>query len=69
MLPGRFFSMWDILAYWLAISVGAVVDFGLRPPIQSGTSLGRGTFEIFDCPMCDISSKAGTERRPIYLSM
>jgi len=30
-LLGRFFSAWDIVAYWLAISVGALVDRGLRP--------------------------------------
>jgi hypothetical protein len=30
-LLGRFFSVWDIVAYWLAISVGALVDRGLRP--------------------------------------
>jgi hypothetical protein len=38
-LLGRFFSVWDILAYWLAISVGAVVDWHLRPRIQSDSSL------------------------------
>jgi hypothetical protein len=30
-LLGRFFSVWDIVAYWLAISVGALVDRGFRP--------------------------------------
>ena len=35
---GRFFSVWDILAYWLAVSVGAVVDWRLRPRIQSCSS-------------------------------
>src|SRR5215469_15542659 len=33
-LLGRFFSVWDILAYWLAISVGAAVEWRLRPRIQ-----------------------------------
>jgi hypothetical protein len=35
-LLGRFFSVWDIFAYWVAISVGAVVDWRLRPRVQSG---------------------------------
>jgi hypothetical protein len=26
LLLGNFFSLWDIVAYWLAIAVGAVVD-------------------------------------------
>jgi carbon starvation protein CstA len=30
-LLGRFFSVWDIVAYWFAISVGALVDRGFRP--------------------------------------
>ena len=30
LLLGRFFSVWDILAYWLAITVGAVLDGYLR---------------------------------------
>jgi hypothetical protein len=29
-LLGRFFSVWDLIAYWLAISVGALVDRRLR---------------------------------------
>jgi hypothetical protein len=29
-LLGRFFSVWDIVAYWVAVLVGAVVDGGLR---------------------------------------
>ena len=29
-LLGRVFSAWDILAYWLAIAIGAVVDWRLR---------------------------------------
>ena len=28
---GRFFSVRDILAYWLSVSVGALVDWRLRP--------------------------------------
>jgi hypothetical protein len=30
LLLGRVFSAWDILAYWLAISIGVWVDFKLR---------------------------------------
>ena len=30
LLLGRFFSVWDILAYWLAITVGSVLDGYLR---------------------------------------
>jgi hypothetical protein len=29
-LLGRFFSVWDIVAYWLAISVGALIDKVMR---------------------------------------
>ena len=32
-LLGRFFSVWDIVAYWAAISIGAVVDCRLRRPL------------------------------------
>jgi hypothetical protein len=31
LLLGRFFSVWNILAYWLAISIGAFVDRRIRP--------------------------------------
>jgi hypothetical protein len=30
LLLGRFFSPWNLLAYWLAISVGAAIDYHLR---------------------------------------
>ena len=30
LLLGRFFSVWDLIAYWLAISIGALVDRRLR---------------------------------------
>lgn len=30
LLLGRFFSVWDIVAYWFAISVGAFVDSSIR---------------------------------------
>ncbi len=30
-LLGRQFSVWDIVAYWLAISVGAFLDSRIRP--------------------------------------
>jgi len=29
LLLGRFFSVWDIVAYWLAISIGAIIDRAL----------------------------------------
>lgn len=32
LLLGRFFSVWDIVAYWLAIVVGAFADQALRLP-------------------------------------
>ena len=31
LLLGRFFSVWDIVAYWLAIVAGAIVDRRMRP--------------------------------------
>jgi len=31
LLLGRFFSGWDILAYWLAIACGALIDRAIRP--------------------------------------
>jgi hypothetical protein len=31
LLLGRFFSVWDILAYWLAITLGFVLDRYIRP--------------------------------------
>jgi hypothetical protein len=33
LLLGRFFSVWDIAAYWLAICVGALIDRRLRRPL------------------------------------
>jgi hypothetical protein len=30
LLLGRFFSVWDILAYWLAIAIGILVDRRIR---------------------------------------
>jgi hypothetical protein len=30
LLLGRYFSMWDIVAYWIAISVGVFLDSRLR---------------------------------------
>jgi len=33
LLLGRFFSLWDIVAYWFAIATGALIDrYILRPP-------------------------------------
>jgi hypothetical protein len=34
LLLGRFFSVWDIVAYWLAISLGAFVDRSIRAANQ-----------------------------------
>jgi Protein of unknown function (DUF2809) len=34
-LFGRYFSVWDIVAYWLAICVGALMDRGIRPAEQA----------------------------------
>lgn len=34
LLLGRVFSAWDILAYWMAIIVGACVDRWCRRPIR-----------------------------------
>ena len=31
LLLGRYFSVWDIVAYWLAIVAGAIVDRRMRP--------------------------------------
>jgi hypothetical protein len=31
LLLGRFFSVWDIFAYWLAIFVGLLIDQRIRP--------------------------------------
>ena len=31
LLLGRFFSVWDLIAYWLAIVAGAALDWRLRP--------------------------------------
>jgi hypothetical protein len=30
LLLGRYFSVWDIVAYWMAISVGALIDMRMR---------------------------------------
>jgi hypothetical protein len=30
LLLGRFFSIWDILAYWLAITIGVLIDKQIR---------------------------------------
>ena len=35
LLLGRFFSVWDIVAYWLAISVGVFVDSSIRHRLQA----------------------------------
>lgn len=34
LLLGRFFSVWDILAYWLAMILGAMLDACIRPKNQ-----------------------------------
>jgi hypothetical protein len=30
LLLGRFFSIWDIVAYWVAIALGAILDTAMR---------------------------------------
>lgn len=35
LLLGRFFSVWDIVAYWIAIAVGAFLDRGIRRHLPS----------------------------------
>ena len=35
LLLGRVFSGWDILAYWLAIFLGLVIDHRIRPAVDS----------------------------------
>jgi Protein of unknown function (DUF2809) len=37
-LLGQFFSVWDLVAYWVAIAIGALVDRRLRPVKRLGTS-------------------------------
>ncbi len=39
LLLGRYFSGWDIVAYWVAIGLGAVVDASL---IRGGTQVRSG---------------------------
>jgi hypothetical protein len=34
LLLGRFFSVWDILAYWLAISIGVLIDAKIRSTVK-----------------------------------
>lgn len=34
-LLGRYFSGWDIAAYWLAIGVGAMIDRSLRGGVRA----------------------------------
>jgi hypothetical protein len=34
LLLGRFFSWWDIMAYWLAILAGALIDLQIRSRIS-----------------------------------
>ncbi len=40
LLLGRYFSVWDILAYWVAIWVGAAVDAGIVRPMLKRESSG-----------------------------
>jgi hypothetical protein len=37
LLLGRFFSVWDIVAYWLAILLGAMIDRRLRKSTSRAT--------------------------------
>jgi Protein of unknown function (DUF2809) len=34
LLLGRFFTVWDILAYWLAISIGFLIDCRIRSAVN-----------------------------------
>jgi hypothetical protein len=35
LLLGRVFSLWDIAAYWLAIAIGALIDWRMRKTVLS----------------------------------
>ena len=35
LLMGRVFSLWDIAAYWLAIAIGALIDWRMRKTVHS----------------------------------
>jgi hypothetical protein len=37
LILGRFFSVWDLVAYWLAILLGALIDTGLRKSTSPAT--------------------------------
>jgi hypothetical protein len=39
---GRYFSVWDLLAYWVAIGVGAAADWGLRSMAEDRRHAGNG---------------------------
>jgi hypothetical protein len=39
LLLGRFFSAWDILAYWLAILAGIVIDMRIHPSTMKASTL------------------------------
>ena len=34
LLLGRFFSIWDVLAYWIAILIGVLIDRRIRSPLR-----------------------------------
>jgi len=40
LLLGRFFSAWDIVAYWVAIAFGAFADIGIRPAERQSSWTG-----------------------------
>jgi hypothetical protein len=42
-LLGRFFSVWDIVAYWLAFAVGVFVDMGIRSTAGPSSRPGKAT--------------------------
>jgi hypothetical protein len=42
LLLGRYFSGWDILAYWAAILAGALADVSIRREVRGGPRNGNG---------------------------
>ena len=45
LLLGRFFSFWDIVAYWLAIAAGVLLDDSMRQPLKPW-SLDLGAIDL-----------------------
>jgi hypothetical protein len=42
LLLGRFFSVWDIVAYWFAISIGVLIDNGIRSADRQASQIKGG---------------------------